>query len=93
MTVVVDPCFGRFVPRFEACPYAIEVHATAQAMFTAVEAVTVKEVRFRRQLEFIRALPGSVSTGRLEVPTIDAPLALSFTGGAVCWARGHPKKS
>jgi hypothetical protein len=28
------------------------------------------------------------ATGRLDVPTVDAPLVLSFTRGAVCWARG-----
>src|SRR5689334_25176983 len=73
----------RFMPRFDTrSQHAIEVHAAAQAVFTAVEAVTVKEVRFLRELEFMRALPG-LATGRLEVPTVDAPLILSFTRGAV----------
>jgi hypothetical protein len=52
-------------------------------VFTAVEAVTVREVRLLRELEFIRALPGLAATGRLDVPTLDAPLVLSFTRGAV----------
>jgi hypothetical protein len=74
----------QFMPRFDArSQHAIEVHAPAQAVFTAVEAVTVKEVRFLRELEFIRALPGLAATGRLEVPAADAPLVLSFTRGAV----------
>jgi hypothetical protein len=82
------------MPRFDTrSQHAIEVHAPAQAVFTAVEAVTVKEVRFLRELEFIRALPRLATTGRLDVPTVEAPLVLSFTRGAVCWARGHPKKS
>jgi hypothetical protein len=72
---------------------AIEVHAPAQVVFTAVEAVSVEGVRFLRELEFIRALPSLAATGRLDVPTVDAPPVLSFTRGAVCWARGHPKKS
>jgi len=59
-------------------------------VFTAVEAVTVKEVRFLRELEFIRALPRLAATGRLDVPTVDAPLVLSFTRGAVLLgARPH----
>ena len=62
-------------------------------MVAAVEAVAVKEVRFLRELEFIRALPGLAATGRLDVPIVDAPLILSFTRGAVCWARGRPKRS
>ncbi len=63
------------MPRYDnRSQHAIEVHAAAQAVFTAIEAVTVKEVRFLRELEFIRALPGLAATGRLEVPTVDAPL-------------------
>jgi hypothetical protein len=82
------------MPRFDThSQHAIGVHAPAQAEFTAVEAVTVKEVRFLRQLEFIRAVPRLAATGRLDMPTVDAPLVLSFTRGAVCWARGHPKES
>jgi hypothetical protein len=74
----------QFMPRFDTrSQHAIEVHAPAQAVFTAVEAVTVKEVRFLRELEFIRALPGLAATRRLDVPTLDAPLVLSFTRGAV----------
>src|SRR4051812_5008500 len=70
------------MPRFDArSQHAIEVHAPAQAVFTAVEAVTVKEVRFLRELEFIRALPRLAATGRLDVPTLDTPLILSFTRG------------
>ena len=83
----------QFMPRFDTrLQHAIEVHAPAQAVFTAIEAVTVKEVRLR-ELEFIRALPGLAATGRLDLPTVDAPLVLNFTRGAVCWGRGHPKKS
>lgn len=71
------------MPRFDTrSQHAIEVRAPAQAVFTAVEAVTVKEVRFLRELEFIRALPGLAATGRLDVPTVDAPLVLSFTRSA-----------
>jgi hypothetical protein len=74
----------QFMPRFDArSRHAIEVHAPARAVFTAVEAVTVKEVRFLRELEFIRALPGLATTRRLDVPTVDAPLLLSFTRGVV----------
>ena len=63
------------MPRFDTrSQHAIEVHAPAQAVFTAVEAVSVKEVRFLRELEFIRALPRLAATGRLGVPTVDAPL-------------------
>ena len=58
--------------------HAIEVHAPAQAVFTPVEAVTVKEVRFLPELDLIRALPRLAATGRLDVPTVDAPLALSL---------------
>jgi hypothetical protein len=58
----------QFMPRFDTrLQHAIEVHAPAQAVFTAVEAVTVKEVRFLRELEFIRALPRSAATGRLDM--------------------------
>ena len=74
----------QFMPRFDArSRHAIEVRAPARAVFTAVEAVTVKEVRFLRELEFIRALPGLATTRRLDVPTVDAPLLLSFTRGVV----------
>jgi hypothetical protein len=70
------------MPRCDArSPHAIQVHAPAQAVFTAVGAVTVKEVRFLRELEFIRGLPALAATGRLDVPTRDAPLLLSFTRG------------
>src|ERR1700756_1968225 len=72
--------------------HAIEVHAPAQAVFTAVEAVTVKEVRFLRELEFIRALPGLAATGRLDVPTLDAPLVRSFTRGAVLLGARRPEE-
>jgi hypothetical protein len=42
----------QFMPRFDTrSQHAIEVHAPAQALFTAVEAVTVKEVRFLSELE------------------------------------------
>ena len=71
------------MPRFDTrSQHAIEIHAPAQAVFTAVGAVGVKEVRFLRELEFIRALPHLAATGRLDVPTVDAPLVLSFTRGA-----------
>ena len=41
----------QFMPRFDTrSRHAIEVEAPAQAVFTAVEAVTVKEVRFLREL-------------------------------------------
>jgi hypothetical protein len=74
----------QFMPRFDTrSQHAIEVHAPAQAVFTAVETVTVKEVRLLRELEFIRALPGLAATGGLDVPTVDAPLLLRFTRGAV----------
>jgi hypothetical protein len=57
----------RFMPRFDTrSQHAIEVHAPAQAVFTAVEAVTVKEVRFLRELEFIRALPRLAATRRAD---------------------------
>jgi hypothetical protein len=59
-------------------------------VFTAVEAVTVKEVRFLRELEFIRALPGLATSGRLDVPTLDAPLLLNFTRGAVLLEARQP---
>lgn len=83
----------QFMPRFDArSQHAIEVHAPAQAVFTAVEAVTVKEVRFLRELEFIRALPGLATTGRLDVPTRDAPLVLSFTRGAALLGEWPPEE-
>jgi hypothetical protein len=62
------PLLDQFMPRFDTrSQHAIEVHAPAQAGFTAVEAVTVKEARFIPELEFIRALPRSAATGRLDV--------------------------
>jgi hypothetical protein len=61
----------QLMPRFDTrSQHAIEVHAPAQAVFTAVGAVTVRQVRFLRELEFIRALPGLAATGRLDVPTL-----------------------
>jgi hypothetical protein len=84
----------QFMPHFDTrSQHSIEVHAPAQAVFTAVETVTVKEVRFLRELEFIRALPRLAATGRLDVPTVDAPLVLTSRAAPYCWARGHPKKS
>jgi hypothetical protein len=72
------------MPRFDTrSHHAIGVHAPAEAVFTAVETVTVREVRLLRELEFICALPGLAVTGRLDVPTLDAPLVLSFTRRAV----------
>jgi hypothetical protein len=83
----------QFMPRFDTrSQHAIEVHAPAQAVFTAVEAVTVKEVRFLRELEFIRALPRLAATGRLDVPTVHAPLVLSFTRGAVLLGARAPEE-
>lgn len=74
----------RFLPRFDArSQHAIEVRAPAQAVFTAVEAVTVKEVRFLRGLEFVRSLPGLAVAGRLDAPGADAPELLNFTRGVV----------
>ena len=81
------------MPRFDTrSQHAIEVHAPAQAVFTAVGAVGVKEVRFLRELEFIRALPHLAATGRLDVPTVDAPLVLSFTRGAVLLGARPPEE-
>jgi hypothetical protein len=83
----------QFMPRFDTrSRHAIEVHAPAQAVFTAVEAVTVKEVRVLRELEFIRALPGLVATGRLAVPALDAQLVLSFTRGAALLGARPPEE-
>jgi hypothetical protein len=80
------------MPRFDSrSRHAIEVHAPAQAVSTAVEAVTVKEVRFLRELEFIRALPRLAATGRLDVPTVNAPLVLSFRRGAVLLGARPPE--
>ena len=60
----------QFMPRFDTrSRHAIEVHAPAQAVFAAVEAVTAKEVRFLRELEFIRALPGLAAPGNF-VPSV-----------------------
>jgi hypothetical protein len=81
----------QFMPRCDTrSQHAIEIHAPARAVFTAVEAVTVTEVRFLRELEFIRALPGLAATGRLEVPAVDAPLVLSFARGAALLGRRPP---
>src|SRR3954452_5634503 len=83
----------QFMPRFDTrSQHAIEVHAPAQAVFAAVEAVTVKEVRLLRELELIRALPRLATTGRLDVPTADAPLVLSFTRGAVLLGARPPEE-
>jgi hypothetical protein len=83
----------QFMPRFDTrSQHAIEIDAPAQAVFTAVEAVTVKEVRFLREFEFIRALPGLTATGRLDVPTADAPLVRSFTRGAVLLGARPPEE-
>jgi hypothetical protein len=83
----------QFMPRFDTrSQHAIEVPAPAQAVFTAVEAVSVKEVRFLRALEFIRALPGLAASGRLDVPTGDAPLVLSFTRGAALLGARPPEE-
>jgi hypothetical protein len=71
------------MPHFDTrSQHAIEVQAPARVVFAAVEAVRVNEVRFVRELEFIRALPNMAATGRLDVPTGDAPLVLGFTRGA-----------
>jgi hypothetical protein len=83
----------QFMPRFDTrSQHAIEVHAPAEPLFTAVEGVTVKEVRFLRELEFMRALPRLAETGRLDVPTVDAPLILSFTRGAVLLGSRPPEE-
>jgi hypothetical protein len=82
----------RFMPHFDAWSrHAIEISAPAQAVFTAVEAVTVMEVRFLRGLELVRALPGLATAGRLAVPAADAPELLSFTPGAV-WLGARPPR-
>jgi hypothetical protein len=81
------------MPRFDTrSQHAIEVHAPAQAVFAAVEAVSVNEVRLLRQLEFIRGLPRLARTGRLDVPTVDAPLIVSFTRGAVLLGARPPEE-
>jgi hypothetical protein len=83
----------QFMPRFDTrSQHAIEVHSPAQAVFAAVGAVTVREVRFLRELEFMRALPGLAATGRLEVPPLDARLVLSFTRGAVLLGARPPEE-
>jgi hypothetical protein len=83
----------QFMLRFDTrSQHAIEVQARAQTVFTAVEAVTMKEVRFLRELEFIRALPRLAATGRLDVPTVDAPLLLSFTRGAALLGARRPEE-
>ena len=48
-------------------------------------------MRFLRELEFIRAVPGLAATGRLVVPKPDAPLVLSFTRGAVLLGARPPE--
>src|SRR5947207_15529486 len=84
----------QFMPRFDTrSQHAIEVHAPAQALFTAVEAVTVKEVRFLRELEFIRALPGLATTGDSTCRHSTRRYFLASPAAPFCWARGHPKKS
>jgi hypothetical protein len=83
----------QFMPRFDTrSQHTIEIDGPAQAVFTAVEAVTVTEVRFLRELEFIRALPGLAATGRVDVPAIGAPLVLSFTRGAVLLGTRPPEE-
>ena len=83
----------QFMPHFDTrSQHAIEVQAPAQVVFTAVEAVRVNEVRFLRELEFIRALPRVAATARLDVPTVDAPLVLSFTRGAVLLGARPPEE-
>ena len=83
----------QFMPRFDTrSQHAIEIDGPAQAVFTAVGAVTVTEVRFLRELEFIRALPGLAATGRLNVPALGAPLVLSFTRGAVLLGARPPEE-
>jgi hypothetical protein len=83
----------QFMPRFDTrSQHAIEVHAPAHAVFAAVEAVSAKEVRFLRELEFIRGLPGLATTGRLDVPAVDAPLVLGFTRGAVLLGARPPEE-
>jgi hypothetical protein len=93
MPVVRMSLLEQFMPRFDTrSQHAIEAHAPAQALFTAVEAVTVKEVRFLRELEFIRALPGLVMAARLDVPAVDAPLVVNFTRGAVLLGARPPEE-
>jgi hypothetical protein len=93
MTLVVESLLEQFMPRFATrSQHAIEVHASAQAVFTAVEAVSAKEVRFLRELEFIRALPRLAATGRLDVPAFDAPLMLNFTRGAALLGARPPEE-
>src|SRR3954452_10809165 len=83
----------QFMPHFDTrSQHAIEVQARAQVVFTAVETVRVKEVRFLRELEFIRALPRVAAMGRLDVPTVDARLVLSFTRGAALLGARPPEE-
>jgi hypothetical protein len=83
----------QFMPRFDTrSQHAIEVHAPAEAVFTAVEAVTLKEVRFLCELEFIRALPRLATTRRLDMPAGNAPLVISFTRGAVLLGARPPEE-
>ena len=59
MTVVRDPCLSSSCRALHTrSRHAIEIEAPAQAVFTAVEAVTVKEVRFLRELEFYTRAAG-----------------------------------
>ena len=87
------PLLDQFMPHFATrSQHAIQVPAPAQAVFTAVWAVTVKEVRFLRELEFIRALPRLAATGRLDMPPPHAPLVRSFTRGAVVLGARPPEE-
>jgi hypothetical protein len=53
------------MPHFDTrSQHAIEVRAPARVVFAAVEAVRVNEVRFVRELEFIRALTCSTAASR-----------------------------
>ena len=49
-------------------------------------------MRFLGELEFIRALPHLAATGRLDVPTVDAPLVRTFTRGAVLLGARPPEE-
>jgi len=81
----------QFMPGFDTrSHHSIEIGAPAQAVYAAVEAVTVKEVRFLYVLEVIRALPGFVTTRRLAVPAADAPELLAFTPGAAYLGQQPP---
>ena len=81
----------QFMPGFDTrSHHAIEVRAPVEAVYAAVETVTVKEVRFLYGLEVIRALPGFVTKGRLAVPAADAPELLAFTPGAAYLGQQPP---